>query len=163
MSAADVLDQQLRYLSIDPVFLEGLRKKYCSRPDDLEATFQYALGLSRSSDMDHLKLSKDLLKSLLVRAGAAKYSRDSAFYLAQCNYREGQFETARIYCEDLVRAYPDNCQIMTLHRAIVERDKEKQEQDRQAREDTITFGVIGAAGLALAIGLGNVLFGKPKK
>jgi hypothetical protein len=52
---------------------------------------------------------------------------------------------------------------MTLHRAIVERDKEKQEQDRQAREDTIIFSVIGAAGLALAIGLGNVLFGKPKK
>lgn len=42
-SAADMLDQQLQYSSIEAEYLEGLRASHAAAKDDPEKMFQYAL------------------------------------------------------------------------------------------------------------------------
>jgi len=101
-----------------------------------------------------------LLRSLLTSRGSARYSRDCAFYLAQCLYREGKYSAAREYCEDLYRAHPDNPQIMVLHRAITQRHKEAEAKSAQMRDDVLIAGSIGAA---LVVGLGFIFRGKRGK
>jgi len=96
---------------------------------------------------------------LLTSRGSARYSRDCAYYLAQCLYREGKYAAAREYCEDLYRANPDNPQIMMLHRAITQRHKAEEARSAQTRDELLVAGTVGAA----VLGLGMLLFGGGKR
>ena len=79
--------------------------------------------------------------------------------LAQGYYSLKKYDISRQYIEQLYRIQPDSLQLKTLHRAVVFRSNEQEEQQKATNQQA----AIGAIGIAAAIGIGVFAFMKRNK
>ena len=117
---------------------------------DFEKEFQYALALTRSSELRDRTRAKHHLRKLM---GNSKYSKDCMYYMAQVLYQEGAYSESRGYIEDLWRVSdPNNQQITSLHEAATQRHKEQERRENDNKTDQLTaLGIAGAIAGAAAM------------
>ena len=156
-SAADVLDQKLLFQSIDEQRLLNLREEHRQAPSDPNCSFELAMGLCRSSRPAERNEAKTLFRHLLNPLHHGRYSTSASVFLSQLLYQDGQLDEARTTIEDLYRSNPDNPQIVQLHKAIVQRHKEKLDEEKRRNEDVaMGVGIGGAVLIAGAVLLGGL-------
>ena len=168
-----------------------IRRKWEENPDNYDALFQYACSLSRSggSVEEATAHRREAITHFDYLAHSGHFVRDSLYNLALTEYAIGNFEFARVHCEDLYRQDPDNqqvnldfdsaqsChkitiffssfnhftqQVKQLHLGIIYKHENQLQKERQERDTTV--GVAVGLGLAaVAVGLGFLLSGPRRK
>jgi tetratricopeptide (TPR) repeat protein len=164
--SADSLDEKLKDSTIDPYFLDELKKIHLEDPNDVEKMFNLAQGLSRAAEPALRREAKFLFTEILHNMSgstATSFYTDSIFFMAQLCYQEGDYEKALEHAENLLKSNPDNPQISQLHLSI--RQRHKEDCDRKAAEESDALVMTGV-GTALLVGVGlglSVLFGGGSK
>jgi hypothetical protein len=148
---ADTFDLQLSYEAISPDFLRTLQVSYEASPEDMSRQFQYALALSRS-DLPSLRAKAKQIFARILESrepGATIYFRDCHFYLARLEYQDANYSLARLRTQDLLIGFPDNPQIIQLHRAVSQRHREQEKRSSEEQSTLLTIGVGVAAAVAV--------------
>ena len=144
MERAATIDECLLE-DLDPVLLNNLRV-------DLSNSEQYislAMVLMRSRFIENRHEAIDIFKRLLANPSLERRT-DVAYCLALTLYSIGDYEGARMYCEELLREQPDMVQAVHLHEAIVYKYSKRKQEKEFEKAGLITIGVGIAAAIAVA-------------
>ena len=144
MERAATIDECLLE-DLDPVLLNNLRVDLSNN----EQRICLAMVLMRSRSIEHRNEAIDIFKSLLANPNLERRI-DVAYCLALALYSLGEYESARVYCEELLREQPDMMQVVHLHEAIVYKDAKKKQAKEFEKAGLITIGVGIAASIAIA-------------
>ena len=142
MERATTIDECLLE-ELDPVLINNLRED--ARDD--ERVISLAMALMRSRSVEHRNEAVHIFLRLLSNPTLERRI-DVVYCLALTLYSLGDYETARIYCEELLREKPDMIQALHLHEAIVYKHAKKKQSKEFEKAGLITIGV--AASLVIA-------------
>lgn len=150
-----------RYASTpaDQTCVGAARKKWEDDQDNNVLRLQYGVLLSQSECPQDTAEAVIHLQYLME----ASYSlRETLFYLSILYYYKGDFESARVYSEELYKIAPDSRQIKNLHKAICYKSRQSNAQlVKERQESALTAAGILALGL-VSVGLG-IIFSSKKK
>ena len=136
--------------------LEALAQKCASKPS-IDATFEYAFCLTKSSSSEERRYSIKILRNL-VNEGYA-HQVDCIYGIAIALYLNGECDKARRECEAILRAEPEHLAATELHLACL--DAISKEDAKQMEKMAVGAGV-AVAGLGLAMGMAGLFFGKKR-
>ena len=142
----------------DPGEIAQYRAKARDTPTMLSRT-QLGIILANSDSLKNVNEGVQLLTEVIHNSPMNEYYISCLMHLAQGYYTLKKYDLARQYIEQLYRIQPDSQQFKALHRAVVYRNNEQEEEKRATNQQA----VIGAVGIAAAIGIGMFAFMKRKK
>jgi tetratricopeptide (TPR) repeat protein len=157
---ADNLDEnRASSMTADQTCISVARKKWEDDQDNNSSRLQYGALLAESSCPQDTAEAILHLQFLME----ASYSlRDTLFYLSVLYYYRGDFESARVYSEELYKIDPDSKQIKDLHRAICYKSRQSDKKTERERQETaLTAAGILALGI-VSVGLGIIFSSKRK-
>jgi hypothetical protein len=96
----------------DFCFFREIQACWEANREDPQARFQYACVLSKSPDERERRMAISHFDHLVRND---QFVRDSIYNLALTEYSIGEFEFARVHCEDIYRQDPDNQQVLNCY------------------------------------------------
>ena len=144
MERAATIDECLLE-DLDPELVNNLRVDQSTA----EQRISLAMVLMRSRSVDHRHEAIDIFQDLLIQPNLERRT-DVAYCLALALYSLGEYEHARVHCEELLREQPDMTQGVHLHEAIVYKCAKKKQAKDFEKAGLITIGVGVVASIAIA-------------
>ncbi|KAI8389506.1 mitochondria fission 1 protein [Blakeslea trispora] len=129
--------------ALSPAELEVLRRQYIKEGEyvTIQTKFNYAWGLIKSTQPDHLELGIKLLTEIYTDAPERR--RECLYFLAVGNFKLSDYSEARRFNDQLLKLEPRNDQALALKQLI---------DDKVSTE-----GVIGLAIVSGVVAVGAAL------
>ena len=135
----------------NPEEIVQYRVKARDTPSILSRT-QLGIILANSENLRDVKEGIRILNEVMQNSPMNEYYVSCLMQLAQGYYSLKKYDISRQYIEQLYRIQPDSMQLKSLHRAVVFRSNEQEEQKKATNQQA----AIGAIGIAAAIGIVGV-------